>query len=542
MRSQLPVSDPIPHRSIRSASDLARFVDRHETACRILVVFVFVWFNLQKACTTPLWFDEFMTLFISRLSQFGEIWRAIPADGQPPLQYVITHVLLRVFGQSAFVLRSPELIAYMAAGVLAYRVVRRYTGPVPAMFAMVMVLDGGMVGRQAYTGRPYGLLLMFTALTFSCWQQAAGRESKRVAALVGVAVGVAGAVLSHHFGIVNVLFFLSVGETSRFTQRKRVDGSMFAAIVLGALPMLVNVPLAHASRAIFGDYLLRSANFPFKPTFGGLLIYLQLVPLFLLALFGLFCLMDTRAGRRESAEMAGGVETSRVPKYEWAACVALCLLLPVLLLIAKFMTGGFADRYAIGASLGIAILCGWGLPNLLLPPQRGLVALSRALLVFVCLKSAISLRATIADPFWKANPSKIAISPVLDRAPANQTIVVASAYDYVSEWWYSSPSVRKKLLFVFDTGYAVTQQDFPAELSIVADRLFVPMPMEDYRTFLKQNDRFFLLCSGEPRFYWLDRRLKESGWKLDALERSGGDVLYLAEGTNTSGLIERSEK
>ena len=59
-----------------------------------------------RAFITPLQFDEFFTLFISRLSSLSEMVQAMPADGQPPLQYLLTHVFIRMFGETEIAVRA----------------------------------------------------------------------------------------------------------------------------------------------------------------------------------------------------------------------------------------------------------------------------------------------------------------------------------------------------------------------------------------------------------------------------------------------------
>jgi hypothetical protein len=105
---------------------LAQSITRHEQVFVFVAVVVFGSSAAYRAFTTPLWFDEFFTLFISRLSSLSEMLRAVPADGQPPLQHLLTHVFVRLFGESEFGVRALELSCYLAAGLLTYRIVRRH--------------------------------------------------------------------------------------------------------------------------------------------------------------------------------------------------------------------------------------------------------------------------------------------------------------------------------------------------------------------------------------------------------------------------------
>jgi 4-amino-4-deoxy-L-arabinose transferase-like glycosyltransferase len=217
--------------------------------------------------------------------------RAMPSDGQPPLQYLLTHISLRLLGESAFALRVPEIIATITAGWMTYKIVRRHGTAIQALFALVMMLGAILIMYQAYTARPYGLLLAFTALTFYSWQTASLRQHHRLLPLCGVAMGIAGAILSHHFGLVHVGLFLAAGEGARFIQRHRLDVWLLSAMVTGLAPLALTLPLAHISHTVLGEAVLHSTNFWAKPSAIDLLWYSGMISLPLLYLFAIFAFL-----------------------------------------------------------------------------------------------------------------------------------------------------------------------------------------------------------------------------------------------------------
>jgi hypothetical protein len=135
----------------------------------------------------------------------------------------------------------------------------------------------------------------------------------------------------------------------------------------------------------------------------------------------------------------------------------------------------------------------------------------------------------IHHPVLHADPGKSAVSPLLQGAPGDLPIVVANAFDYIPDWWYSPSTVRRRLIYLSDVSFAVRQQDFLPELSLVFDNRYTPLPVSDYATFIAIHQRFLLLASGEPRLVWVPARLSEAGWRLTPTAKSGRDVLYLAE-------------
>jgi 4-amino-4-deoxy-L-arabinose transferase-like glycosyltransferase len=505
---------------IRSEQSIAR----HERRYLLLALAVFGLFAAYHAYTVPLWFDELFTLFISRLNSLPEMLRAMPADGQPPLQYLLTHLSLRIFGEKEFAIRLPELVAYLATGLLTYRIVRRHGTAIQALFAMASLLGATISIDQAFTARPYGLLIAFTALVFACWQSAALREHSRFLPLCGVALGIAGAILSHHFGVIYVGLFLAAGETVRLVQRRRLDGGMIVAIAVGLSPLALTLPLARQSHVILGEAVLHAANYGGRPTLMNLLMYLQM------AAFPLLCLAAVLAPlpwpERTSASRSSA--SPPVPAHEWAATAALSLLLPIQMLLAALETGVLAPRYTIGTSLGLALLLGWAMPQLRLGHLRTIPypALALSILFYLLLVASTLSVEMMHQPVWSAQPAAEAVSPLLLNAPPDFPIVVANLRDYPVEWWYSPPSIKPRINYLSDVPYAVQQADFLGELSMTWDRAYIPLRTTDYAAFIANHPRFLLLCTGDSHANWVPPRLASSGWHLNLVARSGKDVLY----------------
>lgn len=493
----------------------------HEHRALFLVLATFTAIALCQSWVTPLWFDEFFTLFISRLPSAAAIFHAIPADGQPPLQYWLTHFLVVCFGQSELVLRFPELIAYAGSGFLAWRIARTHGNAVQALFAPALVMGGGLC-NLAWTARPYELLLFFTAAAFVCWQAACLREQRRLLPLTGLALALAGAILSHHFGILHIGVFLLAGESVRALRRRRFDAPMMAAVAAGSTPLIITLPLAHRSGIVLGDAVRHSTNFWAHASPLDLLTWWNMVtPLLLITALMLALTREPQWGDPSLNQPTPGA-----PEHEWAAALALSLLLPIQILVAALATGYSQPKYAVSASLGLALLAAWGLPRVRF--RRAMLQPAMALAVPGLLIVSVGRLALdqFQHPLWRPQLATAAVSPVLAGAPGNLPIVVASAYDYLPDWWYSSPPLRQRLIYLSDRQYAVRQQDFLPELTLTADRGDAPMPTADYADFIDSHPRFLLLCSGRARLDWTCYRLANSQWKLSLLAQTRGNVLY----------------
>lgn len=509
---------------------------RYELRYLAMVVFVFAGFAAYLAYVTPLWFDEFFTVSISRLSSYSDMLKAMPADGQPPLQYLLTRVSLDIFGVNAFAARLPELMAYVFAGLLTYGIVRRHGTPIQALFALTLLLASLDVCSAGVTARPYCLLLAFTALTFASWQAATLRSEKRFLPLCGVAVGVGGAILSHHFGIFHVGLFLAVGEGVRLVRRRRVDVGMLVAIVIGLSTLVITVPLAEESRTLLGRVILQSTNFWAQPKPGDLLIapfvLAGFIPLFILALLTLL----SRPQIRNSGEAP---EFPPVPEHEWAAAVALCLLLLVIYLLAEFVTRYFMVRYMIGASLGMAIVGGWGVPRLSRNHIGAQTLLFLSVLCTCTLWAGFFLFLQLRTPVRAADKWPIPVEPILMKAPKKLPIVIANSLDFTQGWWYSPRNIQRRIRYLVDLPKDEKQSDFLPELSLAEDQAYIPFPVDRYASFIAVHREFLLLRSGEPRLNWTEARLTRAGWHLSVISRSGDDVLYRVTAPSGAGMSSK---
>jgi hypothetical protein len=519
--------NPLDRRPLhRLGQRLFLSIERHETRYLLLALAIFTLAAVYRDLTTPIWFDEFFTLFLSQLSSVHATMQAMPADGQPPLQYLPTHLSLHIFGASEIALRLPELMACIGAGWLAYKIARRRGSAVQALFAIVLIF-GAQQWQQALSARPYGMLLAFTALLFFAWQRAT-EGGRRGLALCLMALAIAGAILSHHFGAIYAAILLGAGEATRLIQRRRIDGWMLLAIACGLVPLAITAPLAHASSALLGNAVHLSTTFWAKPRLAEIFRYSRSVAWPMLVAVGLFAAL---LWRNRPAVQDAPEDSVEVPAHEWAAAGALSLILPFQMLFAEFVTGYFQPRYVIGTSLGLALLFAWGLPRIRLLQPVWKPAFALATLGFL----AASLgKLAIEEIRHPAAPSTLAAEtvPAMLNDGGSLPIVVASAYEYAPLWWYSPPAIRARLVYLSDVPYAIQQQDFLPELSLATGQDFIPLHVTSYAGFLQDHPRFLLYLTGERRLEWIAPRLASQGWQSKLLTSSGPRQLFQVDKTN----------
>lgn len=470
----------------------------------------------------PLWFDELFTFHLSRLKSLHELFVALPADGNPPLNYLLTHGFMAVLGEKELATRMTAIMGVTFAVVAVFLFVWRWAGPMQALLGAINCAGSYIGSYYSHEGRPYGLLLGWTALALVSWQAAArGTRGKRTGALVLLAVAIAGAVSTHHYGVIYTVTFLAAGEGVRLWQCRRVDVSMLAAICAGWSVLVWTIPFAQASQRQMLHYVAASQRFLFKPSAGSLLMYFSFFCLPFPVVF-LPAIWKTLVGGIAQESVTSGPESRMLP-HEKAAVLALALLVPIMLLVTMRTTGYFVQRYAIGCVLGVSILlaywCGWAMR------KSSLSRMFAQLLVVGYLWVAL-LFGVDSSTQAKQTSAPYADLALLSKAPVDQPIVIASALDYFPDWIYAPANLQRRIHYLADLPYAVQQPDFLPELSLVEDRSFVAAKVDDYRSFVDSHSSFLLLSARMPKLEWTMDRLKQEGWNFTRIESEPAGELY----------------
>jgi hypothetical protein len=115
----------------------------------------------------------------------------------------------------------------------------------------------------------------------------------------------------------------------------------------------------------------------------------------------------------------------------------------------------------------------------------------------------------------------------LDAPDKEEPIVVASALQYSPMWFYARPELRVRLHYLADPQYAQTHVgDFVPEFSLLLEHEVIPMPVDQYSSFVAQHRQFLMYTSGLGRLEWLPDRLKGDGWSIQPVARSGQAQLF----------------
>ena len=307
------------------------------------------------ALRRPLWNDELFTLLIADSPTMSDVWAALAtgADQVPPPFQIVTRASLALFGMNRFAVRVPEILGFWLMGICLYRFVSRRVGGIYAVVTMSFPLVTGAYD-YAHEGRSYALVLGFGALALLCWQAAEG-ESRRRAALVGLAASMAAAVCSHYYAVL-LTIPLGIAEGARWLARRRWRPGVPIALAVGLAPLALFLPLIAAARS-YSVHFWATPSLSLLPVF----YYWILVPASpalwaILALAAAYSLPQIAAFDPPSRPAHDGLEPT-----ELVAASAFAVLPLIAVLIGLAFTGVFTLRYALPAIIGVAILAGAGM-------------------------------------------------------------------------------------------------------------------------------------------------------------------------------------
>jgi hypothetical protein len=467
--------------------------------------------EIRAASLRPFWFDELSTLFVTTAPSLRDMFRAVPVDGNPPLYFLLARLCLHLPLHTELAMRIPSLVAINIAAVTAYIFVRRNAGPRFGLLAVSVFLATGSGRFAAIEGRPYALLLCFTGLSVCCWQLAARHQHRR-AALAGITVAMAGAILSHHYGVIYVSFPLLCGEAARISQRRRLDLPILAAMAAGCTTLIFTIPPTLREQADYLNAVKYSGAF--GPHWADLAYYIANIPTWI----PLILIPSAFVGLLAASSRKTVFQHDRPHTEDVALGIGLALILPVIMLVIKLGTNLFEPRYAVGSSLGVALLCGL-LPPLWRSTPKSLVSAAFAYCTFVALLS-----------LWFSGPNQFSpgeqVDPLFRSGPSDMPLVMADGLRFLPTWWYSDAHMRSRLHYLSDLPDALHRPEFRAEYVLILEQHIGAPKLDHYADFLAAHREFLLFCDGAPKLEWMHSRFVADGWKLVLLSSSGKESLY----------------
>lgn len=334
-------------------------VRRADLAVVLIITAVGLALRIYRIGSSPLWFDEGMSLGCARLSWGDSLFLAMREPVQWPYYMVLRFFLL--FGDSEALIRLPSTVFMTASIPMMYLVARRLFGNASGLFsAMLVALNADMV-MYSQEARSYGMeiFLLLLSLYVLCGlvnQRTAWKEVEYISVCVL-------AVYTQMYAILIIgAQAISLLALPRGHVPIRLWIRMYVAVCALTIPMWV-----------FASRIPRRETY-FMPAPSGQYAYSVIEHLcgnrgpILVLLYGMGVL-----GAMGSAILTARAEGRSV--QTWAMTLPIpWIALPFLISITVSYLGKpcFLERYMLGCVLGLALSLGT-LVRTLRPPAMALV-------------------------------------------------------------------------------------------------------------------------------------------------------------------------
>ncbi len=485
------------------------WIDRHRTVLLVGITGWLLTLLIVAARAKAFWHDEVYTILLARLP-LSTFWRAIldGVDLSPPLNSILTHAVIGIFGVGPITARLPPLAGLLAAVVFLFLAVSRRTNGLIGLVAALFLCATQSWG-YGIEARGYGVTLGLFALSLYAWAEAAAGR-RPTAHWTAMAVALTAAAWTHYYAVLMWVPIVAGEAVRQFLRGFRAAPWVaLACAAAGLLPLWPLMTVAATQRLKFWAH-------PQGQSLADLYRYVlgDLVTLPTAAtVFGVLMVIRLLYRRRFAL-------TRHLDPHEIAAILA-CLALPALGLRLGYAAEAFTQRYIAFATVGMA----FAISHLLwwLLPRNGLGDLLAAA-AFVWPPAALTVR-MVHDPPVLHQP--LDNHPVLaDWLKGSTPVVLTGGVDYLG-LWYSIPGPERR--------YTVYLADPAAELeahgSDTVERGFLalgrwtPVSVVPFGGFIATHRHFWLYSYDDA---WQERRLRSLNAVVveRASEPNGWGILY----------------
>lgn len=473
---------------------MTSFIDRRPGV--VLPVWIFTYFAvLWRAANRPLWFDELLTYYVSTAPNTGSFLHTRFLDPTPPLSYFFFRASIILLGNSPFAARLPSMLAFLAASLIVYRLVKRRLGGAVGLAALGIFWSSSL-SRYAVEARPYGLLLALFSVAMLCWLKAIEAGCGTWWHL-GLAVAIGAMFLTHCFSP-PIAAAIGAAELVRTVATRRVDRKVWAALLAPLCVLACYPPLIRDARAILCPpaFLATPVTIPksYLAILAPLLPAIGAIVIIFLATYG-------RGRRIRLGDLAR--------PYEMAFSIA-AFLGPLATISYCIWSGApFWPRYGIGMIVGTTLILSALLALTTKRNSNLTVAAAALILILFCVTQAGT--GSLVQQYENTSDAFRAVRPELP-------FVTASGLTFLEMDHREQPAFLNRLYYLTDResalryhtnifeGMPVLRQWFPVRANVAS-----------YRDFTLQNRQFLVLATrGFPE-----------DWLLPKLEADGAQIRLL---------------
>ena len=221
-----------------------------------LLVVAFTLVSAAQAITKPFWYDEVCTAIVARLPDGSAVMSSLRsgADTNPPLFYLIARLSRQIIPDDHLAYRFPSLIGFIVVVVSLYKILSNRFCNISALAGSAFVLCTPLA-PYAYEARPYALMAGCVALAMLAWQQI--HQSRWNVLLLTISLASA---VSLHYYAVFVWPAFGAAEIAVWWSRRRFRPEVWAALLIGVLPIFFFAGLLLKLREYYGDNFWASAH------------------------------------------------------------------------------------------------------------------------------------------------------------------------------------------------------------------------------------------------------------------------------------------
>jgi hypothetical protein len=466
------------------------------------------------------WFDELFTIFLCRLPTFGATWEAVNrgADFNPPLLYLLTRAVEKLFGEGLIATRLPAMVGVWVFCLCLFSFVRRRAGAAAGLIAGLFPFFT-LAQYYAYEARAHGIVLGWCGLALVCWQR--NREGRgRFLWLAGFGLSLLGALLTHVYAVYLLVPFVIVELYSLFFKPHWENLVVMAAAFIG-VTVAVYLPLSRVYRKTMSAAFFAASHDVFQ-RFLTHVIGPALVVL-------LLSIMISAVWGGKARRLAPAAAT--IPFEELLLAGGFASIPLVGMLGSKISHGPMIDRYYLSSIAGYAIFVGFANSREYLGSEAarvlaGCMALlmlaDLAAIAYLAKKQVILLIEPSAPLRLTTTPHRpLALFDAITSDQSGLDILVPSHLEYIYLFMYAPPSIVSRLYFA-----APTDNIFYGAYERLRNEAHVPLQTTPFEAFLAKHDRFLLYeTTAGPKLESM-QAIAGGGYQLKSAQGDVSGVLY----------------
>jgi hypothetical protein len=386
---------------------------------------------------------------------------------------------------------------WIASFCVAWFVSRRCGILLGILSALILAMTPAF--PYAFETRAFGMVLAACGVAAICWTAI---DTRRFAP-VGLALAIAFAISMHYYAVL-ILIAFGLAEVTYTIRHRRLRWAVWAAMIIGLLPLAAYVPLIRSASEYFKGFVRKPESVSIRELYDFLFSDSQIILFFWLIAAPL---VADRKGLSYQKQDEG---TDAVPLEELVLMAGLTLLPAVCWIISKLAVGQIQLRYALSATLGFAALLAFFIH--LARIRKGYVLLLCAciLLQFGARTARTALgmvrhRMVLGDRHQDG--------PILDELAnsSSKPLVLARCLQLLELHMLDLDHMPRNMVCFADPVLAYkTAQVNSVDLAVTTLNRWFPFPVRKPEEFLAQHQEFLFYAP-----------VSESGWMKEYMRQRG---------------------